>query len=459
VAIINSFKQYIVEETKTVYFTFGRMNPPTVGHGKLIEALSSKAQGNPYKVYLSQSQDKKKNPLEYSEKVKFVRKMFPKYARSIILNKKIKTVFDAAVELYNEGYRNVVMVVGDDRVLEFKALLEKYNGVDARHGFYNFKDIKIVSAGERDPDSEDVTGASATKQRQAAADNDFVQFSHGLPKNFSNKDSKDIFNAVRKGMGLNEEKEFKNHIQLNPISDLREEYISGNIFNPGNMVIISESDEVATILFKGTNYLIVEKQDGTKVRKWLDAVELIEDKGSAKHHLNPNLPLKHALVHAKHIDKDNDGDIDVYDKSTPDELIGTEKNATKKMMKKYSGEKKHIKPGVAFENYLPDEGTDEAPKFAKKITPGQNEEKDTERKKTLPQDQDIKDLKGTQPAGYYKGIKTKSTKLARAAHFRKHSKMDDNNPRAYKPAPGDATVKTEPSKHTKRFKQMFGENK
>ena len=370
---INSFKQYIVEESKTVYFTFGRMNPPTIGHEKLLNSLASNAQRNPYKVYLSQSQDKKKNPLEYSEKVKFVRKMFPKHARSIILSKNVKTVFDACVELYNEGYRNVVMVVGDDRVLEFKTLLEKYNGVEARHGLYNFKDIKIVSAGARDPDADDASAASATKQRQAAADNDFVQFSHGLPKNFSNKDSKDLFNAVRKGMGLSEEKEFRNHLQLNPVSDLREEYVGGNIFNPGDMVVIRETDEMATILHKGANYLILEKEDGSTLRKWLHSVDLVEDAGSAKHHLNPNLPLKHALKHAKHLDKDNDGDIDVFDKIIPDEIRGDErKNLTKTMFNKYDREMKHIKPGVAFEENQPEEGTPEAREKAIAMTPGQS---------------------------------------------------------------------------------------
>ena len=97
--MINSFKHYLIEEEKTVYFTFGRMNPPTTGHEKLMNELSKKSGSNPYKVYLSQSTDKKKNPLDFKYKVKTVRKFFPKHARSVVLNKKVKNVFDAVTEL------------------------------------------------------------------------------------------------------------------------------------------------------------------------------------------------------------------------------------------------------------------------------------------------------------------------------------------------------------------------
>ena len=139
--MINSFKSYLVEESKSVYFTFGRMNPPTIGHEKLMRSLSEKSGKNPYRVYLSQSQDKKKNPLSFTEKVKYARKMFPKHARQIMADRKIKNVFDVASKLYSEGYKNVSLVVGSDRLNEFKILLDKYNGKKGRHGFYNFDNI------------------------------------------------------------------------------------------------------------------------------------------------------------------------------------------------------------------------------------------------------------------------------------------------------------------------------
>jgi nicotinamide mononucleotide adenylyltransferase len=379
----SSFKQFLVEEEKTVYFTFGRMNPPTIGHGKLLDALSKKASKNPYRVFLSQSADPKKNPLSYQDKIKAVRKMFPRHARSIMLNKNVRNAMEAASVMYNEGFKNLVMVVGSDRMNEFSALLKKYNGKEGRHGFYNFKNINVVSAGDRDPDAEGVEGMSASKMRKFAQENDFTSFSQGLPKTVSNADAKKMFNDVRKGMGLKEQKEFKNHIQLETVSETREQFVSGDLFSTGDKVIIKKSDEVGTISVIGANYVIIECDTKT-VRKWIDDVELIE----------------------KSMYKDK-----------------------------------------------PDWGTPESTKKAKKITPCEVSE--DERKKDSPQDPDIKDRPGTQPKAYHSGL-SKKTKTDRDRHFKKHAKMDDDNPKAYKKAPGDATAKTKPSKHTLKFKQMYG---
>lgn len=299
--MISSFRQYLVEEERHAYFTLGRMNPPTIGHGKLIDKLSSKAGRNPYKIFLTQTQDSKKNPLSYPQKVKFARKMFRKHARNIVLNKKIKTVMNAAVDLYDSGFRSVTMVVGDDRVREFNALLNNYNGKRSSHGLYNFKEINVVSAGERDPDSESASGASATKQREAASDNDFTKFSQGLPKDTSNKDAKSLFNAVRLGMGLKEETEFKNKVKLDSVSEIREKFVSEDIFKVGDQVVIKETDEVAIISHRGSNYVILEKTDNTIVRKWLDAIEALDAKGlqsigwdkykkDSKKSMNPDYP-------------------------------------------------------------------------------------------------------------------------------------------------------------------------
>ena len=271
--MINRFSQFLVEEEKVVYFTFGRMNPPTVGHGKLLDTLAAKAGRNPYKVFLSQSQDPSKNPLSYSDKVKHVRKMFPKHARNVMVHKEIKTAMDAVVDLYEQGFRKLVMVVGADRVTEFETLITKYNGKEARHGFYNFQDIKIVSAGARDPDAEGAEGASATKQRAAAKDNDFITFSQGVPSTMNTKDTRKLFNDVRKGMGLSEETHFKNHIQLPPASEVREQYVKGQLFEIGDQVVLKKTNESGIVTVLGANYLIVELTDGRKVRQWVDMVE------------------------------------------------------------------------------------------------------------------------------------------------------------------------------------------
>jgi hypothetical protein len=271
---IPSFKQYLVEEEREIFFTFGRMNPPTVGHGKLMDMLSSKAGRNPYKVFLAQGQDAKKNPLSYSDKIKHIRKMFPKHGRNVLLNKKVKTVFDALVNLYDQGFKRITMVVGEDRVTEFKILLEKYNGTKARHGFYNFERIQIISAGQRDPDSEGVEGMSASKQRANAKDNDFSSFSQGLPKSLSNKDAKKLFNDVRVGMGLKESVDFKQHVDLGQLSETREKYIAGELFEPGDRVVIKESNQSGYIYRLGANYVIVALDEGRVSRQWLDGIVL-----------------------------------------------------------------------------------------------------------------------------------------------------------------------------------------
>jgi hypothetical protein len=368
------------------------MNPPTIGHGKLLDKLAAVAGKNPYRIFLSQSNDQKKNPLKYADKIKYVRKMFPKHARSVMINKKVITPFHALSALYDEGFRKVIMVAGDDRVPEYEIRLNKYNGVKSNHGFYNFESgIKVVSAGQRDPDAEGATGASGTKQRKYATDNDFTSFAQSLPKEMRNADARRLFNDVRKGLGLKEEKEFKNHVQLDKVSALREAFVSGEVLNEGDKVVLKGTDIIVEVCYRGSNYIIVESTNGQRYRKWIDDVELIEE--------------------------DN-----------------------KKSMYKDK----------------PDWGTPESTKKAKKMTPGENLKEDDEREKESPQDPDIKDRPGTQPKAYHKGL-SKTTKIARDRHFKKKSKMDDDNPAAYKPAPGDKTAKTKPSKHTKKFKQMFGE--
>jgi len=400
--MIGSFRQYLVEEERVVYFSFGRMNPPTIGHGKLLDKLASSAGRNPYRMYVSQSVDAKKNPLDYRSKVKFIRKMFPKHARNVLLNNKIKNAMEVASSLYDEGFRKIVMVVGSDRIREFDVLLNKYNGQKGRHGFYNFMDIKVISAGDRDPDAEGATGMSASKMRAAASDNDFTAFSQGLPKNFSNADSKALFNSVRKGMGLKEEKEFKKHIQLEPVSEIRENYIDGKLYEEGDEVVILETGQVGKIKRLGANYVIIEAEENM-YRKWLDDVEKVDG---------------HKI------------EYDVADFSMPKPL---QEEAPCWTGYKQVGTK--MKKGKEVPNCVPE-----------KIEVGQ--------------DPDIDELPGSQPATFQKGIKSKSTKAARHRHFAKMAKKDDDDPSAYKDAPGDKKARakgTKPSQYTKRFKQMYGE--
>ncbi len=391
--MIGSFKSFLVEEEKTVFFTFGRMNPPTIGHEKLLNVLGKKAGNNPYFVYLSQSMDTSKNPIDYKTKIKIARKMFPRHARRIMLDNGIKNIFDILVKLYNMGYKNVTMVVGSDRVNEFDVTIKKYNGKKSRHGLYNFRSINVVSAGDRDPDADGASGMSASKMRMAAKAGDFSKFGQGLPKTYSNSDAKQLFNSIRKGMGLKEQTEYKNHVQLNAVSEAREQYVSGDLFSVNDKVIIKENNNVGMVTHLGSNYVIVKSGDMEK-RYWLEAVEPIDRK---------------AMLKKKH-DREAKALAKRHDNAMDRENI----RATLKKNKQTKVEAKN------------------------------------------PEDPDIGDRKGSQPVNYHSGLK-KATKIARDRQFKKQAKMADNNPKAYKPAPGDKTAKTKPSKHTQKFKQMYGD--
>lgn len=188
-----------------VVFTFGRFNPPTVGHEKLLNKVFSVAskESADFLVFPSHSQNPKKDPLDFRSKVKFMKKMFPKYSKNIMSNNKVKNAFNAVSLLHELGYKEVIMVVGGDRVSEFTAILNKYNGIEGKHGFYDFEaGIKVVSAGERDPDSEGVSGMSASKMRAAAAADDYDSFKNGLPARFRGGEL--LFTMLRRAMKVEE---------------------------------------------------------------------------------------------------------------------------------------------------------------------------------------------------------------------------------------------------------------
>ena len=207
---MKTYNSFMTEEKgDTAIFTFGRFNPPTLGHEKLVTAVANVArrEGGEYFVYPSHSQDAKKNPLDQTTKVKYMKKMFSKHKENIITST-AKNALEVASELQDKGYTNLVMVVGSDRVKDFQNLLDRYNGDETKaHGFYDFDTIKVVSAGERDPDAEGVSGMSASKMRQSAVEGDFKTFRSGIPSSLNDKDTKKMFNDIRKGMRLSVVKE------------------------------------------------------------------------------------------------------------------------------------------------------------------------------------------------------------------------------------------------------------
>ena len=259
-------------------FAFGRFNPPTTGHAKLMKEVITQARKNNanHIVYASASTDKRSNPLDVKTKVKFMKKMFPD--NKIMAAGGTQRTFIEVLKFYNKMYGNIIMIAGSDRVSEFQKLTDKYNGKE-----YNYKSIKVVSSGERDPDAEGVTGMSASKMRDMAKNGDDKNFKKGVP-NLSDSDASSLFNAVRKGMGITGRNyplikssftEFLNN-------DLREEYHQERIFNVGD--IIEHMDgSMGMIVRRGSNYVSYES-DGLIKKAWLYDIQSLEEE--------PRIPRK-----------------------------------------------------------------------------------------------------------------------------------------------------------------------
>ena len=259
-----------VPKTKgTLTIAFGRFNPPTVGHQQLMDvaAASSQADGGDYLIYPSRSQDKKKNPLDPDTKISYMRQMFPAHSERIVNDAANKTIFDVLKKAHNDGYTNVRIVGGSDRVKEFEKLSNNYNGQ-----LYAFDAIEVVSAGDRDPDAKGVEGMSASRMRLAAAEGDFRKFREGLPPDMKRKSAQELFDSVRASMGINEN---WNLWEIAPKFDyqtLRENYVSEKIFQIGQLVENLNTGLVGRIIRRGTNYLICVTESNMMFKSWIKDV-------------------------------------------------------------------------------------------------------------------------------------------------------------------------------------------
>jgi len=263
----------------TISITFGRFNPPTVGHEKLLAkvAQEAKSNGGEYRIYPSRSQDPKKNPLDPGTKIKFMRLAYPDHANTIVDSDDMRTIFDVLSALDNDGYSDVRIVVGGDRVSEFNSLATKYNG-----DLYNFENIKVVSAGGRDPDAEGVEGMSASKMRKAAMEGDEDTFYDGLSSNLSKKDREALYLTLRQSMQVQETfedfAEASYHVyEIAPRLDpqgLREAYFDGNLFEVGCFIENVNTGLVGKVVSRGSNYVIYIDEHDNVYRSWLkDLVE------------------------------------------------------------------------------------------------------------------------------------------------------------------------------------------
>ena len=249
---------------------FGRFNPPTLGHGKLLGAAKKAAAGGDVKIYPSRTQDNKKNPLDPDMKISYMKKMFPEYEEQIINDPEMKSIFDVLTTANTDGYKNINIIVGSDRQSEFENLAQKYNGE-----LYDFDLIRVISAGVRDADADGVEGMSASKLRKAVVDDDFEAFRKGTPKDLDDGDTKALFDAVRTGMKQKKKKKVEESLDLWEIAPrydqrgLREQYVKKKIFNIGDLVENLNTGLVGRIIRRGTNYLICVTEQDNMFKSWI----------------------------------------------------------------------------------------------------------------------------------------------------------------------------------------------
>ena len=252
------------EDLGPLTVVFGRFNPPTVGHKKLLDAAKKAAGKSNLKIYPSRTQDAKKNPYDPDEKVDVMRQMFPDHAESIINDPNSKTIFDVLKQAHQDGHSSIKIVVGGDRVKEFEKLSSSYNGK-----LYDFSGVETVSAGERDPDAEGVEGMSASKMRKAAADNDFDSFRKGVPTNIDDKTAKNMMNSLRKKMKLKEGWSLWEIAPKYDWKNLRENYVNGSLFGIDQLVENLNTGLVGKVIRRGTNYLICVTEDNIMFKSWI----------------------------------------------------------------------------------------------------------------------------------------------------------------------------------------------
>ena len=267
----------------TISITFGRFNPPTIGHEKLLKkvAQEAKGKGGEYRIYPSRTEDPKKNPLDSGTKIRFMRQAYPDHANAIIDNEEMRTIFDVLTGLDADGYSSVNIVVGGDRVSEFNSLATKYNG-----DLYTFDEIKVSSAGDRDPDGEGVEGMSASKMRKAAMEGDQDSFNKGIPAAMSKKDKEAMYLTLRQSMNVEESfedfAEASYHLyEIAPKLDpqgLREAYYDTGMFEVGTFVENVNTGITGKVVSRGSNYVIYIDEHDNIFRSWLK--DLVETKNS-----------------------------------------------------------------------------------------------------------------------------------------------------------------------------------
>ena len=523
---------------KTVVFTFGRMNPPTIGHQKLVDKVKAAAKtvnGDP-KIFLSHSEDSSKNPLPYSVKVALAKKAFG----NIVTQSKSKNIIDILKEL-SRSYHNAILVVGSDRVADFDRMVKNYNGKD-----FTFESVRVISAGERDPDAEGASGMSASKMRAAAKSDDLASFKKGLPQKLQSM-APGLMSTIKtkldeefEALMINEEFEqldeapltmqqrrkramiFKRH--KSRIKRGRE-IAKKRMANPAKLMKRARKAAVAAVRKrfagqKGASYVSLSAAEKIQVDKRIEGKKALIDRIAKK--LLPKV-RKAEIVRLQTMRQNKVSEaMDPNRQKAMDAALANVKAALPKQQPRTKSEPKAApkdphadkhpvwKTGFADgkankrdpkassahgpNTHHYDKGFEAGRKEVNEISmdlqrryntlaksdlghqkmsakiAGEIGAKDAQKhhqrkaknravgimrtEERTPQDQDIADRKGTQPARYHAGL-APSTKAKRDAQFKNQSKMASDDPRAYKPAPGDKSAETKQSVYTKQYKQMF----
>jgi nicotinamide mononucleotide adenylyltransferase len=283
----------------TLTIAFGRFNPPHAGHQQLMDtaAAAAEAEESDYMIVPSRSNDPKKNPLDADTKVAFMRGMFPQHSSRIQNDQNTRTIFDVLKKAHNDGYTNVRIVGGADRVKEFDKLANNYNG-----SLYQFDNVEVVSAGDRDPDADGVEGMSASRLRLAASENDFKTFRSAMPEGMPRRDAQQLFDTVRNTMGINEEWGIWEMAPKFDLDTLRENYVSKAIFGIGELVENLNTGLVGRIVRRGANHLICVTEDKIMFKAWIKDVTEAVVNGTTRSGVPANQRLIGTDSHRKYVE-------------------------------------------------------------------------------------------------------------------------------------------------------------
>lgn len=262
------------EGAKGVVVVIGRFNPPSRNHEQLLKFGLARAKENDYefRIYPSRVQDKATNPLNPTLKIQYMQMMYPDFADYILDSEDMKTIFDILGSVYNDGFKDVKIIVGSDRVGEFQSLVHRNEGQG-----YEFENIEVIPASIRDPDSDTAGSGSSVALRTAAAEQNYEKFASNLPSRMKREEKESLFASVMKSMKLKENYEsWMIAPELNK-EELRKHYKEDNLYPVGELVENINTGLRGRVIRRGTNYLICLTNEGAVFKSWLSSIHLPED--------------------------------------------------------------------------------------------------------------------------------------------------------------------------------------